>query len=72
MAKTKEIFLLYLLIIIQKNLVKAEDVFHPKAQVWSITPHIISDMGGVITIYGRDFAADSFTFNDPDIGNKVY
>ena len=59
------------LLVIQSSFVFSEDVFHPTAQVWSLTPHIISQEGGVVTIYGKDFAADTFTFNDPNIGNKV-
>ena len=49
----------------------AEDEFHPSANVWSISPNIISEMGGVITIWGKNFAADNFNQFDPMLGNKV-
>ena len=49
----------------------AQEVFHPTAETHSITPHQISKKGGVITIYGKDFAADNFNQFDPNLGNKV-
>ena len=54
-----------------KLIVAEEDVFHPTAQVWTVVPNQISTMGGVITIYGKDFAADNFNQFEPDLGNKV-
>ena len=36
-----------------------------------LRPNQISNMGGVITIWGKDFAADNFNQFEPDLGNKV-
>ena len=37
----------------------------------TLRPNQISNMGGVITIWGKDFAADNFNQFEPDLGNKV-
>ena len=65
--------IIIILSILSKGLVAEdeEDVFHPSAKVWTITPDRISTEGGVITIYGRDFAQNNFNQFEPDLGNKV-
>ena len=35
------------------------------------SPNVISEMGGVLAIWGKDFAADNFNQFDPMLGNKV-
>ena len=69
-AKTLKFYLLIWTLLIFENIL-ANDEFHPTAAVWNLSPHVISEMGGVLTIWGKDFAADNFNQFDPMLGNKV-
>ena len=69
-AKTLKFYLLIWTLLIFENIL-ATDEFHPTAAVWNLSPHVISEMGGVLTIWGKDFAADNFNQFDPMLGNKV-
>ena len=71
MAFKFKTFTLIIWILLLFENIFAEDEFHPDAQVWSISPYIISEMGGVLTIWGKNFAADNFNQFDPMLGNKV-
>ena len=53
------------------QLVKGQDQVHPRARISRIPQNRVSNGGGVITIYGRDFAADNFNQFEPDLGNRV-
>ena len=50
---------------------KSEDIFHPTARVTGMSPHDISNMGGVITVNGENFAQDNFNQFDANLGNRV-
>ena len=63
------VFLIWTLLNIDK--IRAEDVFHPTARVHGISPDKISNMGGVITISGKNFAYDNFNQFEANLGNKV-
>ena len=65
----KIIFLIWILLEIDKA--KSDDIFHPTARVHNISPNDISNMGGVITVYGENFAKDNFNQFDANLGNRV-
>ena len=65
----KIIYLIWILLEIDKA--KSEDIFHPTARVTGMSPHDISNMGGVITINGEYFAQDNFNQFDANLGNRV-
>ena len=65
----KIIFLIWILFEIDKA--RSEDIFHPTARVHDISPNDISNMGGVITVYGKNFAKDNFNQFDANLGNRV-
>ena len=65
----KIIYLILILLEIDKA--KSEDIFHPTARVQNISPNDISNMGGVITVYGENFAKDNFNQFDANLGNRV-
>ena len=65
----KIIYLIWILLEIDKA--KSEDIFHPTARVHDLTPNDISNMGGVITVYGENFAQDNFNQFDANLGNRV-
>ena len=65
----KIIYLIWILLEIDKA--KSEDIFHPTARVTGMSPHDISNMGGVITINGENFAQDNFNQFDANLGNRV-
>ena len=65
----KIIYLIWILLEIDKA--KSEDIFHPTARVHDLSPKDISNMGGVITVYGKNFAKDNFNQFDANLGNRV-
>ena len=65
----KIIYLIWILLEIDKA--KSEDIFHPTARVHDMSPNDISNMGGVITVYGKNFAKDNFNQFDANLGNRV-
>ena len=64
--------LFYIWILLEIDKMTAEDIFHPTAQVFGISPKDISNMGGVITISGKNFAYDNFNQFEANLGNKVF
>ena len=64
-------YVLIFSIFISKAVSDDEDEFHPSAEVHSLDNDRIGNGGAVITVYGKDFAADTFNQFDPNIGNKV-
>ena len=51
--------------------VNCEDEVHPNARISWLPRREVSQGGGVITIFGNNFAADNFNQFEPDLGNRV-
>ena len=51
--------------------VQCEDEVHPNARISWMPRREVSQGGGVLTIFGSNFAADNFNQFEPDLGNRV-
>jgi hypothetical protein len=72
-TKQRNLCWLLVLLTVSENIfaAQAQDSFHPKASVTRFDTYRMGYGGGVLTIYGHDFAADGFSQFDPTLGNKV-